>query len=217
MCTLRAQLNEGRLLLGMNRDDAPDRAHSECENGKVWYPKDSRTGGTCIGASQERVVALLNGHSQIVGKKSRGEIVPHVLEHGSVKGLDLKEYAPFQLFTYKIGSSAMVFQYWTSNTLNGSESRRKMILTSSSYGKRFNKLEHVKRKWSGVMDRETLEEVLKDHEPEKGTASVCMHGPESQTIGSTIIEVVGRKIEIYNLKGSPCEGKYEHVRTLTIE
>lgn len=124
MCTLTVQLESGRLLATMNRDEALNRApetppqiHAIPGGGQWIAPHDGEKGGTWMGASSFGVVAcLLNaylpGESLLPDKtgryRSRGEIIPAVLECGDVDRaiswatteLDPEQYPSFNLLIF---------------------------------------------------------------------------------------------------------------------
>lgn len=127
MCTLTVQLQARRLLATMNRDEANSRApesppqvHDIPGGGKWIAPHDGEKGGTWMAVNTFGVVscllnAYLPGESLLPDKsgryRSRGEIIPRVMEAGDVEsgitwatsGLDLEQYPSFNLLIFGSG------------------------------------------------------------------------------------------------------------------
>lgn len=209
MCTLISFWDEQRLLLGMNRDNPPERVHRDWQLSKMMYPVDPVSGGTWIAVMGSVVAALLYGKSELSGRLSRGQIVPYVLEHGELP--DPEGYGSFQLFVYDRGSVDLV--EWNGFKYMHERMDSPCVLASSSYG-------HAKARESvlGPLVREadpsvkSLQELLRTHLPEKGPASACMHGVYSRTIASTIVDMDGSALRVYDLADSPCENEYATVK-----
>ena len=127
MCTLTVQLQRDRLLATMNRDEAltrasetPPRIHKIPGGGQWIAPHDGEKGGTWMGANTYGVVAcLLNAYlpgesllPDTSGRfRSRGELIPAVLEAGDVEAgiawatseIDLQQYPSFNLLIFGSG------------------------------------------------------------------------------------------------------------------
>ncbi|MBX7258334.1 MAG: NRDE family protein [Candidatus Hydrogenedentes bacterium] len=102
MCTISVHRGEGSLLVTMNRDEAKTRADElppiiRVESGISWLgPVDGNSGGTWMGVSEYGVVACLtnlyresDATPRSAGKaaRSRGEIVPWLLGHGTLESI----------------------------------------------------------------------------------------------------------------------------------
>ena len=126
MCTVTVYRSESEILATMNRDEVLTRAAESAPrihdaSGASWLaPDDGEKGGTWMGANSSGVVAcLLNAYlpgesllPDTSGKfKSRGGIIPGLLEHGPVsEGLtwlieevDLEAYPSFTLLVFAPG------------------------------------------------------------------------------------------------------------------
>ncbi|MFP6598193.1 MAG: NRDE family protein [Candidatus Hydrogenedentota bacterium] len=127
MCTLTVYKSTDRLLATMNRDEAltrapesPPKIHDIPGGGQWIAPHDSAKGGTWMGANSYGAIAcLLNAYlpgdsllPDTTGRyKSRGEIIPAVLESGNVdaaiayieNSLDPENYPSFNLLIFGPG------------------------------------------------------------------------------------------------------------------
>lgn len=137
MCTVSVHLTPTEVLATMNRDEAntrapelPPRVH-EAGGGVVWAaPHDGDAGGTWMGANNRGVVAcLLNAYREgddlspdATGRfRSRGEIIPHLLEQGDAEagvawighGLDPELYPSFMLLVFSF-SGGQCFTWFRS-------------------------------------------------------------------------------------------------------
>lgn len=205
-------------VLGENRDDAPQRKHTEnhITDSEAWPSVGERQ--TWIGANRKGCIALLNFYPEKEYKPveaiSRGVIVPNVLEKlGSPleEILDLRNFAPFQLVSYSKERHELLWQVWDGVNLSQEvfESCGTHIFTSSSYGndvatkRRENALDLVQgesKLWAEKI-HSVLGAVGHDGTPVLDTP--CMRGPRSETIGSHIIEVRSNTITLSGFAGSP--------------
>ena len=157
MCTVTAQLQEGRLVVTMNRDEFRSRAPETPpklpgEAADAIYPIDTQAGGTWIGVNRHGVCACLTnqylgsevdiGESEPVGAgKSRGMIIPEVLEAGcwqevanTVKSIDPTDFSPFNLMVFAIGKPWVEFDWPGQGELSAREvGPDRFMLTSSSW------------------------------------------------------------------------------------
>lgn len=132
MCTITAQQDGGRLLVTMNRDEVRGRAPEQppTERGDLVYPVDGQAGGTWIGVNRRGVCACIaNLYPQDAAvstyepppalRRTRGEIVPDVLDLGNpealrrwMTSLDARLYPPFTLLVFAVGKPWMQLR-WT--------------------------------------------------------------------------------------------------------
>lgn len=132
MCTLTVYQSPDRLLATMNRDETLTRAPElppvihEIPGGGQWIaPHDSAKGGTWMGANSYGVIAcLLNAYlpgesllPDTTGRyRSRGEIIPAVLECGTVESaisyvendLEPENYPSFNLLIFGPGTGRCI-------------------------------------------------------------------------------------------------------------
>lgn len=212
MCTLIADWNNG-LVLGMNRDEAFGRRHTSYFDEDFFYPIDPKYKGTWLGINKEtgEIAALLNRHDPHRGTQSRGEIVPHVLRHGSLPQ-DLSVYSPFTLARFQ--GEEMYVSEWNGSTLETRGSWFPLILTSSRYGVTEQRKQLLDSYVPQELDDKTLQQLLRSHYPERGVLSVCKHGERSETLSSMLIIQKDNSAEIYDCVGSPCRTEYQQVKTI---
>ncbi len=134
MCTITVHREEKSLLVTMNRDEAKTRAEERPpelreEAGVSWLgPADGNRGGTWMGVSDHGVVACLMNLYRTgddapwtgsVERRTRGEIVPWLLHHGSVESIRhaaLTDFdpRPYPSFTVALASPDSVESFdWT--------------------------------------------------------------------------------------------------------
>jgi len=206
MCTLISYWDEHNLLLGINRDNPVDRRHGSWQVGEVLFPIDPVSGGTWVGASVHgRVAALLYGKSPLPGKQSRGDIVPLVLQKGRLP--EPHRYGSFQLLVYDRGT--VEYFVWDGCSFQEEQIKSPCVLASSRYGLAANRRDVLlPRVYDADPSVQTLQSLLRSHEPEKGTGSACMHGPHTETIASTIFSLSKDALVAYDCVGAPCENEY---------
>jgi uncharacterized protein with NRDE domain len=150
MCTLSIFPIETGNVVSMNRDEALDRQeagiHSVAlQDGSLdyWYPLDAVSGGTWFGVHHNGMVAgLLNRYqdrSSHSPQRSRGEIIPHLLQHGSHgrwKQLLLElEWALFAPFDLVLLMDDIIYQFsWNSEstTISSCDAKTPFMLSSTS-------------------------------------------------------------------------------------
>src|SRR5690606_25691999 len=127
MCTVTVfPLEESHFVLTTNRDEAPERTSLwpeiyPGENGRMLFPKDTVSGGTWVGASEQyRVLCLLNGgfephRRSLPYRKSRGEVVVDFLQ--VVCDGYQKHLRPLPLIPH----------IWSSSTLYTSEMKKERV------------------------------------------------------------------------------------------
>lgn len=217
MCTLIASLDD-HFILGMNRDEVPERRHNSYHHaGDIFYPVDPAHNGTWIGVAKDgSVAALLNGQGNR-GTRSRGEIVPYALQNGGVTELDFSQYGPLVLFHFKTQERSMTVSVWDGARLNSYAPDNPVVLCSSRYGvaeRRKGILTRLSR--ATKIDKNSLSQLLRSHNPERGIISTCMHGPKSETVASTIIEIAPQEVCGYDVQGSPCGKDYKQILQKTV-
>ena len=216
MCSLIGISHKGSFALGMNRDDDYDRVHKGLHSKNVFFPIDSRAGGTWIGVHPEGMVfALLNGRGKQEGDVSRGTIIPQLLQKISFESLDLSCYAAFQLLCASVHEESFTIHTWDGEILNTTVYNNKVILASSGYGhteKKICRLEEL-----DLLSKEDLYQALISHEPEKGVGSICMHGKKGGTLSTSLVLFAKDTLEVWMTQGPPCENALTQVYTQKVQ
>ncbi len=209
MCTLIATKTKNGVLIGMNRDEVPERAHTEYMNGDLFYPVDPFKKGTWIAVSRAtgNASALLSC-IKFPSERTRGELVPYVLRTGTLPQ-NLNCYAPFTLFQYYAKRDVFHITTWEQNTLTYHEASEPVFLASGSNEAIKQRIAYLQNNAKSITGREDLDVLLKSHEL-KIPATICLHGKEAETIASTIIQydTENKTVQAYDLIGHPCEEKY---------
>ncbi len=213
MCTLIADWKNG-LILGMNRDESFGRRHTTYFDEDIFYPVDPKYKGTWLGINKKtgEIAALLNRHDPHRGTRSRGEIIPHVLRHGSLPQ-DLSVYSPFTLVRFH--GEEIYISEWNGSNLETKGSWFPLILTSSRYGVTEQKKQLLERYIPDQLKQKPLQELLRTHYPKRGVHSVCKHGDYSETLSSMVIVQKESMVQIYDCVGSPCQAEYQEVKSIS--
>ena len=147
MCTVTVAKRQGQRVLTMNRDEARVRG-PELEPswyGAVYGPRDSDAGGTWIGINKAGLSACLLNYclgtpSRSLNKKSRGLIVPSVLEQETFSDAERfflsQDFLDFDPFTFLLldGLSAKSYTWRGEGEIVRTQYQSvPFILTSSSW------------------------------------------------------------------------------------
>jgi len=216
MCTLIATKTEEGVLVGMNRDEFPERMHSEYVNRDLLYPVDPLKKGTWIGVSKTtgNVAALLS-RVELPSERTRGEIVPYVLRTGGLPP-KLLCYAPFTLFKYNAALELFYVTTWNRNEVKTYETSNPVVLASGSDVVVAQRTQFLAEQARQIKTFEDLRALLRNHELEM-PATVCLHGLFAQTLSSLIMkhDLHDKTIEVYDLVGNPCKEEYKQVRNIS--
>ena len=229
MCTFVFLKTAEGHLLGMNRDEAPGRAHSEYhDEGGLFYPRDPGSGGTWLGVSREgHVAALLNARD--AGRPesrstavSRGAVVPHQLAGRSPGCPSLEGMAAFQSFFHDPASDSGTLQAWDGTALAElPPPEDPCVLIASGYGAADERQAFVRDRLRRDPPRDPrgMMELLSLREPSRRgawphEAAVCMTGPFSATVASSVVEIRGGRLSFWCVAGSSAgPGSYELVKS----
>jgi uncharacterized protein with NRDE domain len=148
MCTLSVFRLNSHCLITMNRDDLVDRPEAPpkppgVDPDAIIAPLDLKAGGTWIGLNRFGLVGcLLNRYDQNApaNARSRGKIVPDVLQHAArvdeaaaqVANLELDTYAPFTCVILSRGDAICLDWTGTSLLTEVIPSQPSWMITSSS-------------------------------------------------------------------------------------
>ena len=228
MCTVTWLQTRDGFELRMNRDELRTRAvgmpPAICERDGVRYiaPRDVEGGGTWIAANDVGLaVCLLNGPSAPDGRtgvRSRGLLVEDLADARSVVDVRMRigrtllsSYAAFTMLVLEPGTAACVARWDGSTLIVDTAAQSSMLLTSSSVD-----LEAVVASRAAVYreymrtsrgrDAEMLEQFHRDHSPERGHRSVCMHREDACTVSYTRVAVCRDAVLMHYEDGPPCTG-----------
>ncbi|RMD57537.1 hypothetical protein D6825_03790, partial [Candidatus Woesearchaeota archaeon] len=185
MCILLAKGTEKGIIVGMNRDEKPSRAHKHYATGELFYPADVERGGTWLAISRKTgdIAALLN-KGLFSGNRSRGEVPLRILREGRLDS-DLCGYAPFEVFWYKHKERTVRVAEWNGYVLSWRKEGLHYVMASSRYNIESQKEMVAASFFCDVDDAYSFREALRSHFPKKGFVSTCMHGGITQSIAST--------------------------------
>ncbi len=214
MCILVAVKSQEDIIIGFNRDEDPDRQHSNYrENNTSIYPVDERSEGTWTGARKDgHYFALLNNDGLSPKNPiSRGTIIPALLnknlEWGDIDIDFCKEYPPFQLFA--VVGREFYLKVWDGRKL---EVRKiedsEFLAVSSSYGVSDQRMEILAEK-VGKYTLETVQDIetlLSDSGDGSNLTSPCMVGAHSRTIASSVACITNSNLTFWSRSGRPDEG-----------
>lgn len=228
MCTVTWLPTRDGFELRMNRDELRTRtvalppAIYEREGVRYIAPRDVDAGGTWITVNDAGVaVCLLNGPALPDGRsgsRSRGLLVEDLADARSVAETRvrltravLSVHSPFALLVIEPGAAACVAQWNGSTLVVDPAAQPSALLTSSSVD-----LDGVVASRTAVFrefhrtsrgrDAEMLEEFHRDHSPERGHRSVCMHRADASTVSYTRVTVCRDAALVHYEDGPPCSG-----------
>lgn len=228
MCTVTWLPTREGFELRMNRDELRTRAVAlppsvyEREGVRYIAPRDVDGGGTWITVNDAGVaVCLLNGTGLPDGRvasRSRGLLVEDFADVRSVSEVrirladaGLSVYSPFTLLVLEPGTPACVARWNGSTLVVDPAARPSALLTSSSVdsdavvASRTAVFREFMRTSRG-RDAEMLEQFHRDHSPERGHRSVCMHRPDASTVSFTRVTVCRDAALVHYEDGPACSG-----------
>ena len=223
MCTLIGYFTKERVIVGMNRDEKPERTHSRYHDDGLLYPVDPSKNGTWFAIDQQNgnISAVLNGTYRVAHphlSTTRGDLVKQAL----VNGTDFireqaKDYAPFELLFYDRKQHELTVFEWDMENLGIREILEPyVVLASSSYGfaqKKINSMHVLVREEQVSPD--SIDRLLRSHEPKAGPESVCMHGSYSKTVSTHLIKLDDLRGKFYGRKGQACQTPLSLVKSFS--
>ena len=233
MCTLIVdhRPESERLIVGANRNEHYDRPSSPPEwrldrEVPIFAPRDERSGGTWIGLNAEGLFAGLTnrfGHPPDPDRRSRGELIPRVLDSDSVdeaastlESFEASNYNPFHLIVAHRQAGWLVVSNGERMSLSPLESGL-TVITERSFGAadarrkvnvRRQCLEHLDAR--DELDEAALRSVLSTCDAGSMDA-VCVDIPEMNygTKSSTLFRSTSDDTRYRHAEGPPCEVDYE--------
>jgi hypothetical protein len=239
MCTVSwLSRSQGGYDVFFNRDEQPTRparGPERCVAGGVPYlaPRDVEAGGTWISVNAFGVtVSMTNQYPQPAAAQpanpiSRGLLLASLVDAMSlaevehrVRHLGLERYRPFAIAAFEPVGPPKSLRWNGSALTTELHSNPGFVLTSS--GATPPELEETRRTiFTEAIDLNgltatTLTQVHRDHRPERGPLSVCMHRPEAATVSYCHITVAGASGDILfrYAPGPPCTTSVQHPLTL---
>lgn len=207
----------------------PPRAARRGET-RYLAPVDGDAGGSWITVNEHGLsLCLLNAYHAELSRaldrpgggpfRSRGLLVSDLAGHsgrddllGTIQGLDLARYRPFTLLALEPlpgeGPGELLLE-WNGESLTRRDPAQPLI--SSGYD--FTGATHHRRATFEACapghaatgpDPEHLLLYHRDHRPEPGPYSVCMHRPDARTVSLTRIIVAPEEVTMSYAPGPPC-------------
>lgn len=228
MCTVTWLATRDGFELRMNRDERRTRSVAippavyERDGVRYVAPRDVDGGGTWIAVNDAGLaVCLLNGPvapDGQAGQRSRGLLVEELASAWSVDDVrmrfrqtSLSCYASFTMLVLEPGAPACLVRWDGATIVVDASARQSMLLTSSSVD-----LEAVVASRTAVhreymrtsrgRDAEMLERFHRDHGPDCGHLSVCMHREDATTVSYTRVAVCRDAVLMHYEDGPPCAG-----------
>ncbi len=218
------------LRLATNRDESrqrppalPPRLHQTGSQTAIW-PVDPLGGGTWVGVNKSGLVAtLLNRNDRAprraqAGRRSRGEIIPQILENESLSGvaklveaLDASQYMPFTLV---VTDGRTLLRAAASDApvalCEQALDAQPVMFTSSGLGDAI--VEGPRRRlfdgWFGDQPAEWIERQVdfhRHHWPDEPHLSVCMSRADARTVSLTIVETCAAQVRMSYWGDPPSE------------
>ncbi len=215
--------------LACNRDELRTRPPSlppvvrACGAGRALMPIDPTSGGTWVGVSDAGLAAtLLNVYSEPAratpakaGLRSRGALVPAVLECGSMtQAVDVaasirpREYPPFRLVMLTIDTVAELRSDGATLRLTVEpRDAAPRLYTSSGLGDQ--QVEAPRRELFDTMfaspgDRVAQQEAFHRHSwPDRRHLSVCMERADARTVSYTWVAIEPERVALAHTPGPP--------------
>lgn len=242
MCTvvlLYKQLEDYPVIIAQNRDALPESIESPPSNltcdGRVFGPRDMKSGGTWIGVNQAGLLCALTNRYQpnrenYSASMSRGHLVLNVLEHadncdeGSKLVFDIclaNRLKYFNLFLADVDGLWKI-EYARHINLARLEAGR-YYHSSSGYDpgtirtQREDRLRDLLEDFEPVSLTDCLtklEAVCRDHYEGNlpSETAICMHGTRRRTMSSTVFAVCKtgnyREVVCEQANGYPCRNEY---------
>ena len=232
MCTVSFLPQKQGFFLAMNRDEQkarpralPPARHKTGARASL-YPHE-KSGGTWIGVNDAGLVlALVNWYAQPQRDRSlclsRGIVIPELLAAGdlreasaALKKLPLSQLNPFRLIAASARPRGLREWRWDGVRLTSKSFPWKCRhWFSSGYD------EALVNRRRGQLVRGVAEtpaairKLHRNHEPERGPFSICMHRDVAESVSYTEIAVTKDKTRLRYAAGAPCRTKIGVPRTL---
>jgi len=228
VCTATWLRRGGELRVFFNRDELDGRepgvapAAAEHEGVRFVAPRDGRTGGTWIAASDRGLVlALLNRSDGLQPERpgTRGRLIPRLVGARDPEDLTsrllrepLRDLPPFRLASYWLEPARAEVVGWDGRHLavdlldpDGG------MLCSSALGderatrERTERLSEARTR-SAEWGNAELRAFHRSHEPEPSAWSVCMHRTDAETVSYTEICLSPAGVRLAYVASPPCRG-----------
>lgn len=224
----------GAYLLAHNRDERRTRGRGRrpaphaAGDRRFVAPGDPDGGGTWIGVNDRGLTVCALNHLDAPGRElpdpppSRGLLVAAALSRDSadevVRGIAqdgerLGATRAFRIVAVEPGRSGgaarLATAAWDGRDLRVDTATETALFVASTLG-RFGADVARRASWERLLaerpspDEGDLRRFLASHEPERGLASVCMHGDYGGTVSGTIVAVSAGGIRMLYADGPPC-------------
>jgi hypothetical protein len=228
MCTLTFFATQQGYTLGMNRDESRKRVRALAprvfhDAQTSWLAPTEPAGGAWIAANEHgAAVALLNWYSapqQIAGRAvSRGQLVALGATSRNidelveiVDGWPLARTRPFRMSAFFPAVRIVVELRWNGERVERLDHDwRTNQWASSGFDEPAAQASRTEvfRKAATSSDSKTrdwLRRLHRNHEPERGPLSICMHRSDAMSVSFTEINVTRSAIDMRYGDGPPCE------------
>lgn len=219
MCTVTAFTTGHGFTVTMNRDESRLRPEKGMHvNNDIMYPVDAEAGGTWMGANSAGVViCLLNRYQDTshLGAKSRGKIIPRLLQAGDISSviqkvdaLKVKQFNPFDLLVFS-QTLSRGYQWngedlipYTLDLNSGVMKTSSSVDTAQVISHRQKLFTHLLEKYSFGKNKEPLiEHVLRsfhlNREPGHGSRSICMERVNTHTKSISQVSISNQSLDFY--------------------
>jgi hypothetical protein len=229
VCTLSWLREPESYTLFFNRDERRTRARAlpprieRADGVRFLAPRDPDGGGTWLAANEHGIaLALLNLYDVApeVARRARRSRGLLVLSHAGVRSLDrleerlrvtrLADYAPFELVGFEPGGDPRHFT-WDGDALRSERQASEAApLASSSVAqaaarasRRAQHADLIAR--AGAVRVESLDAFHRDHGPERGPLSTCMHRADAATVSYSQVRIAHGRVSFAYAAGAPCQ------------
>jgi hypothetical protein len=225
-----------------NRDELRTRKPAsaprlDSRNGIAFIaPRDGDYGGSWIAVNQFGLtLCLLNRFDDSSGPilrdyTSRGLLIRELIDcprptavNERLEAESMNQYRPFTLVSLFPRQAAMLIEWTGQETRIESNAERLMPIASSSLLAGNVVLERKQQFQKIAIDRGSIDAGLlfqyhRNHLPERGPASVCMHRADARTVSLSAVTVTKKMVEFAYHPNSPCQpattGQLQLERTL---
>ncbi len=226
MCTASWLRTDGSFELFFNRDEARTReraappALEESDGVRYLAPRDGRSGGTWIAASERGLALVLLNRSDGCTPpepSSRGRVIPRLAAASDSDDFaarllrqPLRDLAPFRLAAFWLEPENGVVAGWDGSRLSFDSLAPVGLLCSSGLGDP-QAGEQRSRQWLRLrehpgLDTQGLRAFHRSHDPEPSAWSVCMHREAAETVSYTEIRLGDGEVCLRYVEGAPCLG-----------
>jgi hypothetical protein len=228
VCTASWLRRGGELRVYFNRDELdgrePGTAPAAAEHDGVRFvaPRDGRTGGTWIAATDRGLaLALLNRSDGLQPPRpgTRGRLIPRLVAARDPDDLTsrllrepLRDLPPFRLVSFWLEPARAEAVTWDGRNLavellDADDG----MLCSSGLGDERATRERAERRTrararAAEWDHAALRAFHRSHEPEPSAWSVCMHRTDAETVSYTEVCLSPAGVRLAYVASPPCRG-----------